>query len=63
MRAGIPGLWVDGREARNDLGTVLARIADHPARRITELLAWNMPSFLRVRSSQAETASDKSGKL
>jgi transposase len=37
----IESAKLNGLDAQNYLADVLARIADHPARRISELLPWN----------------------
>jgi len=36
---------MNGVDARAWLADILARIADHPAKRIAELLPWNWKSF------------------
>jgi transposase len=41
MMAASASLRLNEVDARAWLADILARIADHPARRITELLPWN----------------------
>jgi transposase len=42
---------LNGLNPQHYLADVLARIADHPARRISELLPWNWQSLDAIRAA------------
>jgi len=44
---------LNGLDPEFYLRTVLAQIADHPIRRIEELLPWNLAASLKTPSAQA----------